>query len=211
MRIETICQALAVAASLVLSLAPVAARADTGIVLFQDSNFNGRGVGITGDVRDLGRFNDAASSVHVNGGRWLLCEHGNFEGRCITVDHDIRDLGQLGFNDKVSSVRRVDDRNDGGWRDRNDRNGRDRNRRGDVEVFADGKFGGESKVFSDDVRDLSGSGFNDRISSISVYRGKWEFCEKSDYRGRCIVVTGDISSLGNYGLNDKISSLRRIR
>ncbi|HEX7776782.1 MAG TPA: beta/gamma crystallin-related protein [Parvibaculum sp.] len=211
MRIETICRALAVAASLVVSFAPIAAKADTGIVLYQDSNFNGRGVGVTGDARDLGRFNDAASSVHVNGGRWLLCEHVNFEGRCITIDRDVRDLGQLGFNDKVSSIRRVDDRRDHDGRDRNDRDGRYGGRRGDVEVFADGQFGGESKVFSNDIRDFSGSGFNDRISSISVYRGTWQFCEKSDYRGRCITVSGDVSSLGNYGLNDKISSMRRVR
>jgi hypothetical protein len=201
-------RALAVAIGIAFSLAPVAAKADAGLVLFQNNNFGGRGIGVTGDVRDLGRssFSDMASSVHVNSGKWLLCEHANFEGRCITVDRDVRDLGQLGFNDKVTSVRRIDDR-DG----RNGYNGRDDNRRGDVTVFADANYSGESKTYNDDVRDFHSTGFNDRISSIRIRRGSWQLCENANYRGRCIVVKGDLASFGKYGFNDKISSMRRVR
>lgn len=214
MRAKSLCRTLVVAASFALSLPASVARADSGIVLYQDGNFGGRGVGATGDIRDFERFNDAASSVHVKGGVWQLCEHANFEGRCITVDRDVRDLGQLGFNDKVSSVRRIDNRDyrdgHGGndWRDRDDRHG---GKRGDVAIFAGANFAGESKVLNDDVRNLAGSGFNDRISSISIRRGTWRLCEHANYEGRCVTVTGDVPSLSRYGLNDKISSMRRVR
>ncbi len=53
-------------------------------------------------------FNDRASSVIVQRGRWELCENANFQGRCtIVVSGQYPSLGALGMNRRVSSIRQV--------------------------------------------------------------------------------------------------------
>ncbi|MYM85212.1 hypothetical protein GTP44_25135 [Duganella sp. FT50W] len=78
------------------------------IVLFSQANFGGRRAELAGDVRKLDDydFNDRASSVIVNEGRWELCEHADFGGRCIVLNPGRYDyLGDM--NDRISSVRRL--------------------------------------------------------------------------------------------------------
>lgn len=66
-----------------------------------------------GDFRDLG-FNDRASSVVVDRGRWEVCDEPYFQGRCAVLRRGSYDsLRQMGFNNRISSARRVQ----GNWRD----------------------------------------------------------------------------------------------
>ena len=54
-------------------------------------------------------FNDRASSVVVERGRWEVCEHANFRGRCNVLSRgQYPTLSAMGMNDRVSSVRRVE-------------------------------------------------------------------------------------------------------
>lgn len=62
------------------------------------------------------RFNDTASSVIVNRGTWLVCEHADYRGRCEFLDGSVNDLSALGLNDAVTSFRRYDVRREGPWR-----------------------------------------------------------------------------------------------
>jgi hypothetical protein len=73
--------------------------------LYEHDRFAGRSVGVERSTRDLSQlgFNDRASSAIVRGGRWTLCEHARFGGHCVT-------LSAMGLNDRVSSVRRADQR-----------------------------------------------------------------------------------------------------
>lgn len=81
-----------------------------GVVLFEDPQYQGRAVEVTGDMPDLGaiRFNDKASSIQVGRarGRWEICEHANYEGRCSRLDADQAVLPRE-WNDQISSIRRV--------------------------------------------------------------------------------------------------------
>ena len=86
-----------------------AGRGRETVILFQNDRFSGQSIVVDKDVSDLGRmgFNDRLTSLRVDGGVWLLCEHANYQGRCVKVQRDIPNLSSLGLNDAVSSIRRV--------------------------------------------------------------------------------------------------------
>lgn len=92
-----------------LLAAPAAHAARVGIIVYQEDHFGGDSREIRDDQPDLDwiHFDDRISSVEVRRGVWELCEHSRYRGRCITVDHDIGRLDRLGFDDKVSSIRRI--------------------------------------------------------------------------------------------------------
>lgn len=94
------------------------------LVLYEHENYKGRSLAVRRRMDDLGDngFNDVASSVVINSGRWQLCSEVRFRGQCITLDPGRHaSLKAMGMNDTVSSARptdrngrRDDDRNDGG-------------------------------------------------------------------------------------------------
>lgn len=79
--------------------------------------------------------------------------------------------------------------------------------RGEIEVYRDDGFRGQSEVFRGAMPDLRASGMNDAISSMRM-RGDWTACSDANFRGQCQTFSGDISSLRASGMNDRISSLR---
>lgn len=53
--------------------------------------------------------------------------------------------------------------------------------------------------------------FNDRASSATVERSRWEVCEDAKFRGNCVVLRpGNYPSLAAMGLNDRVSSVRAV-
>lgn len=99
-------------------------------------------------------------------------------------------------------------------RDR-DRNGRDDRRdRGDVSLFERRDFRGYLGSLDDDeddeVRNFERRGFNDRIGSLVVRRGRWQFCTDAGFRGNCRTYgPGEYRSLGD-GHDNAYSSARRV-
>lgn len=100
---------------------------------------------------------------------------------------------------------RYDRRDDRGYDDRRGRWGNV-----DVVLFEHRDFGGDSRPIRGDEPDLSRLGFNDRVSSLKVFRGRWELCEHAYFQGRCWVYDYDAHVLPNKQ-NDRFSSIRRIR
>ena len=88
------------------------------IAFFADGNFGGPFLGFNEGEANLSkfRFNDTASSIMVNRGTWLVCEHADYRGQCELLDASISDLGRIGLNDKITSFRRYDVRREGPWR-----------------------------------------------------------------------------------------------
>ncbi len=78
-------------------------------------------------------------------------------------------------------------------------------------VFREQDFRGDRRQLDGPVRDFSAIGLNDRVSSIRIDSGIWQFCEDADFGGRCITSDRDIPNLVPDGMNDKISSMRRVR
>lgn len=81
----------------------------------------------------------------------------------------------------------------------------------DVELFDRPDFGGIRLTVAQPVPDLAGYGLQQRVSSVIVHRGQWEFCTQPQWKGVCITV-----GPGRYGrlppaLNDTLASLRLLR
>ncbi len=90
-----------------------AAHASAQITFYEGEGFRGRTFAANGEVRNFERsgFNDRASSVVVERGRWEVCEDARFNGRCVVLRRGSYDsLRGMGMENRISSVRRVDER-----------------------------------------------------------------------------------------------------
>ena len=88
----------------------LATQAAAQITFYEHDGFRGRAFTTDKQIGDLQRFgfNDLASSVVVDRGRWEVCTDARFEGRCVVLRKGSYDsLSGLGMNDKISSVRPV--------------------------------------------------------------------------------------------------------
>jgi uncharacterized protein YcfJ len=91
----------------------VAAHASAQVTFYEGENFRGRTFATDKQVRNFERFgfNDRASSVVVDRGRWEVCEDARFEGRCVVLRRGSYDsLRSMGLDNRISSVRPVDNR-----------------------------------------------------------------------------------------------------
>jgi hypothetical protein len=96
-------KALLVTAGFVL-----AGNAVAQVTLFQDDGFQGRRLSANGAVENFADrgFNDEASSAEVRGGTWQVCTDAYFRGQCATLrPGNYPSIGSLGLNDKISSLR----------------------------------------------------------------------------------------------------------
>ena len=95
----------------IMSLRPKAAEVAQGsgeITLYGREGFVGRSFATRQPVRNLERFdfNDRASSVIVQGGRFEICDDAGFEGRCMVLrPGQYPSLAAMGMNRAISSVR----------------------------------------------------------------------------------------------------------
>ena len=83
------------------------------VTFYEGEGFRGRAFAVNrtvGNFTDVG-FNDRASSVIVDRGRWEACEDAGFRGRCVVLRQGSYDsLRGLGLENRISSVRPVDAR-----------------------------------------------------------------------------------------------------
>jgi len=90
-----------------------AAHASAQVTFYEGEGFRGRTFAAGQAVSNFDRtgFNDKASSVVVDRGRWEVCEHARFEGRCVILRRGSYDsLRAMGMDNRISSVRPVGDR-----------------------------------------------------------------------------------------------------
>jgi len=78
-----------------------------------------------------------------------------------------------------------------------------------ITFFEQPEFRGRNFSASGPIDNFANNGFNDKTSSIVIYRGRWEVCEHAHFEGRCVVLrSGSYPSLASIGLNNQISSVR---
>ncbi len=95
---------------LLLALLAVAAQASAQVTLYQDDGFSGRSLTTHRSLGNLARsdFNDRASSAIVTRDRWEVCSDAGFSGACVVLRRgNYPSLSAMGLNDRVSSVRQV--------------------------------------------------------------------------------------------------------
>ena len=112
---------LKLSASLGLASLALAATAGAQVTFYEGEGFRGRAFTSSRPINNFQRagFNDRASSVIVDRGLWEVCEGAGFQGRCVFLRVGSYDsLGRMGMNDRVSSMRQVDNRRRNAWDNR---------------------------------------------------------------------------------------------
>ncbi|MBS0325582.1 MAG: glycine zipper 2TM domain-containing protein [Proteobacteria bacterium] len=82
--------------------------ASAQVTLYQQPGLRGRAFSTNGAVPNLEHygFNDRASSVVVQRGRWQLCSDAQFRGQCVIIERgQYPSLAAMGMNNRVSSLR----------------------------------------------------------------------------------------------------------
>lgn len=85
------------------------------ITLYPQEGWRGRPMAVSGTVSDLRRagFNDRASSVVVERGRWEVCSDANFGGECRVLRRgSYATLEGMDLDDRISSIRPLPRRRD---------------------------------------------------------------------------------------------------
>jgi hypothetical protein len=178
-----------------------------GLTVFTDPGFRGNSATFREDVSNLQQvgLNDRVSSLRVARGEvWEVCEHANYQGRCQIVSGGESDLRGAGWNDIISSARRV--RGGDGGRRGGGRGGGFPPARFRIELYSNPDFSGDRRQFTDEVSNLQFVEFNDRARSMRVF-GSWQICADANFQN-CITVNGDSRDLARMGMTRKISSLR---
>lgn len=85
------------------------------LTLYPQEGWRGRPMAVAKTISDLRRagFNDRASSVVVESGRWEVCSDANFGGQCRVLRRgSYASLDGMGLDDRISSIRPVPRRRD---------------------------------------------------------------------------------------------------
>jgi hypothetical protein len=148
-------------------------------------------------------LNDEISSIEIRSGdAWEICRDINFQNQCQVLTRSVSDLASLGWDNGISSMRRV--RGQGRFSRRDP--GLD-----GIRIFVDPNYRGTTETLFDDTADLRNLGLNDQISSIDIPAGEvWEICQDINFQNRCEILNRSVSNLGSVGWNDRISSIRRL-
>jgi len=106
---------------LAVAVLALTTQAAAQVTFFEREDFRGRSFTTERQIGNFERigFNDRASSVIVDRGRWQVCEDARFSGQCVVLRPGrYESLAAIGLNNRVSSVRAVsrnarnDDRDD---------------------------------------------------------------------------------------------------
>ncbi len=181
---------------------PAAGPAPGEIVLYDTEGFDGRTFSTREPVENLTRqgFNDRASSIAIRSGIWEVCSDARFSGRCVTLRAgQYPSLQSMALNDRISSVRRVDDA------------------RPVAQVpvapsavfYEQEGFRGRSFTAQESLWNLDRQGLQERAASVDVRSGRWDVCEDPRFGGRCMQLQpGRYPSLSSMGLADRVASTR---
>ena len=78
------------------------------VTFYENDGYRGRTFATSAQVSNFTQngFNDRASSVIVDRGRWEVCEDSNYRGRCVVlVPGNYDSLSSIGMSNRISSVR----------------------------------------------------------------------------------------------------------
>lgn len=97
--------------ALAASLLVMAGHAAAQITFYESAGYRGQAFTTDKGVANFDRtgFNDRASSVVVDRGRWEVCEDARYRGRCVVLRRgSYESLAGLGLENRISSVRAAD-------------------------------------------------------------------------------------------------------
>jgi len=184
------------------------------ITLYERPSFNGPSF-VTNDRIDTvsrqGTFNDTASSIVVNDGRWEVCSQAHFRGRCMELLPGSYPGISVGLNGRIASARQI------GYADplpvtmnpqapvvtvnpppvyvnppRTAVVTTAPGPTGRAYLYEDPNFGGTWVAVDRGIaNDLDWANFDNpehRAASVRVESGNWLFCNDMAFRGDCRVL-----------------------
>jgi hypothetical protein len=173
-----------------------------GVTVFTNPNFSGESASFRDDTPTVVPYglNDKISSIQIPSGEtWEVCQDVNYGNRCQVLSGSVSDLRSMGWNDTISSLRRV-------------RGGFQGQRSGAVlapgysqtlVIFDRPGFKGASRTITGQSSNL---GRGARGGSVELQGGgTWELCDRT---GRCATVSQNVQDLSRLGLNGQITSVR---
>ena len=184
------------------------------IVLYA-GDFSGPELRVTDAMNDLRSrgFNDTATTVDVLAGTWDLCSDGGFSGECLRFAPGRYALPPA-LRDRLSSLRPVSARPPAPPYPpgRPDGHGHGRpwpDATPAIVFYEDRNFSGRQLPLVGPAANLAGAGFNDRASSVEIFRGRWQLCRHADFGGDCVVF-GPGRHMLDGRLQDAVSSARPV-
>jgi len=130
-----------------------------------------------------------------------MCQDVNYGNRCQIFSGSVSDLRGMGWNDRISSLRRVGSGFGNGVGNRNGVGNGRYGRSAESLLFYDRTgFRGSSTMVTSDSADL---GFVRRPASVEVRGGTWELCDQS---GRCATIRQNVADLSQLGLTNRLRS-----
>ena len=81
---------------------------------------------------------------------------------------------------------------------------------GEITIFEDDNFRGNSMRINSEVTSLDGTGMNDRVQSVIVRDGVWEVCRDANFSGGCIQLQPGRYAHMDSNFVRNISSLREV-
>ncbi|HYC36618.1 MAG TPA: beta/gamma crystallin-related protein [Usitatibacter sp.] len=209
------------------------------IQIYQQPNFTGSEITLSGETPDLGGIGFAGQGASlVLSERWEVCSEANYRGQCTVlgpgryarVNQNIQSIRPLGAaiaeaqreqmqsewvqrEQRREAIEQRQERREDRREDRHDRTppppARYAARAGAIDLFPGPDFRGRPIRVERDVSSLARQ--DDQVSSVIVHEGVWELCTEPGFRGRCRAFEpGRYESLGRR-LDDRISSVRRVR
>lgn len=173
-----------------------------GVTVHTNPDFSGESTSFRDDTPTLVPYglNDKISSIEIaNGETWEMCQDVNYGNRCQVLSGSVSDLRIMGWNDRISSLRRVN----AGFRGRPSGGALPPNRSQSLVVYDRPGFRGNSTL----VTAESNVGLGNRLGSAKVRGGTWELCDRT---GRCATVSRDVSDLSQLGLSGRLTSARPV-
>jgi Beta/Gamma crystallin len=205
---QTFTRALILAATIGLAAAPAHAQRDRdmggiGLTVWVDSDYRGSNHTFredNPDLRSINMTNRISSLRAAQGEVWEVCTEPRYQGRCQVFSGNEPNLQSRGWNDTISSVRRVRGGGGGGGFPGRPPNG--------LELYAGLDYSGRRLDLTSATSDFRRMDFNDRAMSLRVPRNQaWEICVHNNFDD-CRVVTDDVRDLNSLGLSRKLSSAR---
>lgn len=184
-----------------------------GVTVFVNPNFSGQSASFRDDTPTLVPYglNDKISSIQIPQGEiWEVCQDINYANRCQTLTASVANLSSIGWNDTISSLRRVrggyqganQGANQGGYQGGYQGGGvLQQNVPLALIVFDRPGFRGTSRTLTSQATNL-----NYRAGSVQLRGGgSWEVCDRARH---CANVTQNVTDLSQLGLTGSIATVR---
>jgi hypothetical protein len=182
------------------------------ITLFEREGFQGRRLTIRGTMWNSDRtdFNDRAEPIIVRDGVGEVCSDARFSRPCARLQPGEYARLRGSLDRSISSLREMTEAAYSPPAPVYGGGGGGGGQRPAILYSGQGMSGRGFEIDRNVVRNLDGTGFNDRASSLSVSGGYWIFCSDANFEGDCRAFSpGDYPNLPS-DLDRRISLGRRI-